>query len=102
MHILFWILPGNPLSSLKNSQELRVCGGYRPFSRRYWVASGNSTIAPGEFLKNHYTLPICYLLSQFPRLIPDLLGTALRKPLTTFQPLSFIQSSLGQIFFSHL
>jgi hypothetical protein len=51
---VFWVLPGNPLSSPKSSQELRVCGDYRPFLRRYWVAGGDGIIAPGEFLKSRY------------------------------------------------
>jgi hypothetical protein len=45
-------LPGNPLSIPKSSQELRVCGDYRPFSRRYWVVGGDGMIASGEFLKS--------------------------------------------------
>ncbi len=49
---VFWILPGNPLISPKSSQKLRVGGDHRPFSRRYWVVDGDSTIAPGEFPKS--------------------------------------------------
>ncbi len=48
----FWILPGAPLSRPKSSQELRTCGDHRPFLRRYQVAGGDNTIAPGEFLKS--------------------------------------------------
>ncbi|NBD34993.1 MAG: hypothetical protein GVY30_03215 [Chloroflexi bacterium] len=50
---VFWILPGNPLTSPKIGEDLCVCGDHRPFSRRYRVLDGDSSIAPGEYLKNH-------------------------------------------------
>ncbi len=43
---------GNLLSSPNSGQELRVCGDYRPFLRRYKVVDGDSTIAPDEFPKS--------------------------------------------------
>jgi hypothetical protein len=49
---VFWFLPDTSLSSPKSSEDLCVCGDDRPFSRRYWVAGEDSTIAPGEFLRN--------------------------------------------------
>jgi hypothetical protein len=49
---VFWILPGNPLCIPKSSQELRVCGDYRPFSRRHWVVGEDGMITSGEFLKS--------------------------------------------------
>ena len=50
---VFRILPDNPLSGPKSSEDVRVCGDHRPFWHRYWVASGDSKIVPGEFLKSH-------------------------------------------------
>lgn len=49
---VFGILPDTLHNGPKCSEDLHVCGGPGPFLRCYWVAGGDSTIAPGEFLKS--------------------------------------------------